>query len=302
MNLRPALVLSVLAVAAAPTVQAGEAPPVELAAGIVSPRARIGTPSRAEDVQEALRHARGLNDEAEMALAYLLAETGGLNAAHGLVELTHHRNTRVRASAFRSAARIGLRVDALRERAHRSLDAVLLEERLAAIEALGALGDGRDVPLLLALAEDEDPAIRAAAFRTLRTLTGLAIPYDLERWSYWWKLADQRARAQITDALEAFEGEEEVSLHQRLAVLELGWVEAPLLQRGLRRWLNSPDKRLRLEACQLATRHRIADLAPEIVQTYKFASAPELKAVSREALESFGMPVEEFDPEMAREP
>jgi hypothetical protein len=127
--------------------------------------------------------------------------------------------------------------------------------------------------------------------RTLRSLTGLRIPNDHLRWSYWWKATEGRVVTELMDVLETdAETLDEVTPRERFALRKLGWVQMQTLEQTLAQWLHATDDLLRQEACILAAHHRLADLGPSIERTKLFASDVGLSNAAAEALRVLGVP------------
>ncbi|MDF1701149.1 MAG: hypothetical protein P1V36_08325 [Planctomycetota bacterium] len=229
----------------------------------------FGTPARAEAVGQALEEALGDKDRG-LTLARALVASRGVEAARGLGRLLRERAPEVRIEALLGLARVGLRSDALAEAVHTRLADRFAtpRERWAAVVALGAVGDGHDVPGLLALASpvNEDRDLRAAAFRALGAITRTRLPPVHARWAYWWKKYEVRAEARVARAIAALEaapGSSEVVAHEA-ALAAYGWALPDETAAALTRWLRGGKEGLKLAACRLGTYHRVADLAEAI--------------------------------------
>ncbi|MHC5010870.1 MAG: hypothetical protein ACYTG6_07975 [Planctomycetota bacterium] len=289
-RLLPLLVLLASFVPGAKALHADGAAPVDEAPRTL--HERLGRPAAPEEARVAMREAVSAGPDALVALARALGVAGGRAAADTLSELLLHRDEGVRVAALQAATRVGLRSRRLRDRALLSLDMRSRAETRAALEALGALGDGRDMQRLLDAAAEGESADRRAAFRALRALTGAKAPYDVKRWQYLWRSMDERARAEVPRALDtiaARPGDAPAASH-RAVVRRLGWAVLPLVSRMMKEWLRDADPRLQRHACGIAADLRLADLAFEVEQAGRFATDhPSVVRAAREALVVLGM-------------
>lgn len=229
----------------------------------------LGTPARADAVRQALEEAEGDKDRG-VTLVRALVASRGVQAAHGLGRLLRERAPEVRIEALLGLARVGLRSDALAEAVHSRLTDRFApaRERWAAVVALGAVGDGHDVPGLLALAspDNEERDVRAAAFRALGAISRTRLPPVHARWAYWWKKYEARAEVRVERAIAALDaapGSSEGVAHEA-SLAAYGWAMPDVTTAALTRWLRSGKASLKLAACRLGTYHRLADLAPAI--------------------------------------
>ncbi len=231
---------------------------------------KLGAPATASAVDTALDDTAAGEGDA-VALARALAASRGVEAARGLGTLLKRRDAKVRIEAMLGLARVGLRSSGLAERLHKRLaDAhISKRERWAAVVALGAVGDGRDMEVLLGFAsrDTEDRELRAGAFRALAAITKVRIPFVHARWTYWWRKYETRGADRVKKAIEALEaapGAPDAIAHEA-ALAAYGWADLATLSEALARWLGGSAKGLEAVACRLASYHRLADLAPAIV-------------------------------------
>ena len=217
----------------------------------------------------------GSEPERAQALVKALAKSRGVEAARGLVELVEHRDADVRAEALLAMARVGLRSEALAEVVHeRLVDGFgTKRERWAAVVALGAVGDGRDVQTLLDLAspDQEDGEIRTAAFRALAAITRTRLPYVHARWTYWWKKQNDKAEERVLRAIEGLQrapGAAGASTHEAI-LATYGWIMPDTVMAALKRWLGGRPRGLEAAACRLTAYHRFADLAPQVTRVMR---------------------------------
>lgn len=229
----------------------------------------LGTPARQTAVDEALTSI-GSEPERALALVKALAKSRGVEAARGLATLAEHRDAAVRTEALLAMARVGLRGEAMAEVVHeRLVDGFgTKRERWAAVVALGAVGDGRDVQTLLDLAspDQEDGEIRTAAFRALAAITRTRLPYVHARWAYWWKKQNEKAEDRVLRAIEGLQrapGAASAPTHEAI-LATYGWIMPDTVQAALKRWLTGRPRGLEAVACRLTAYHRFADLAPQV--------------------------------------
>ena len=215
------------------------------------------------------------------ALAVELGAVGGHAAATGVADLLKRGGRRCRLPAIRAAGRIALRsaglANALREIARTGRS----EERLAAILALGGVGDGRDVDLMVAFAASTRGEARAACFQALRRITGTARPPSAARWRQYCATALERGPLLLPGLLNRIEtasAEEDTDPELR-QIAAYAWTAPELVEESVTAWLRSPDLHVRGAAICLVAELRLADLARETrriarhFQTGKFALA-----------------------------
>jgi hypothetical protein len=276
-RLLPAAALLALLVPVWPTRARGDAAPDEVQRPLFE---RLGRPARRERVMDALAAARLAGPAGLEALARALGRSGGTASADALTLFLGDRSREVRIAALASTLSVGLRTPDLRDAVvacTRSLDEA---ERRAAVEALGVVGDGRDVPVLLDLCAQGSSPDRRAAFRALRALTGARLPYDAPRWAYLWRSLSVRAEQEVPRALDLIAARPddpatEVSL---TLVRTHGWAVLPLVRHVVHGWFTDPDGRLRRNACTVAAALHLADFADAVLQTHRFALQDEATA------------------------
>jgi HEAT repeat protein len=225
--------------------------------------------------------------------ALRLAHAGGPAAAEGLPVLLGHTNAEVRLAALRTTAGMRLRSEPLRHGIQAALTgrSAAREERLTALEALGWVGDGRDVPALLDLCDDTDEETRQAAERAFLRLTGAVSPArSSARRRAWWAEVSPRAEAEVRTALDGLEGDPEgpdTSVHRQVLRAK-GWMDVEQVRARLFAWLWQPDPALRLEAIRAAAALRLVDLHAPLADLARSPSRDSLAAAAREALVALG--------------
>lgn len=257
--------------------------------------ARLGTPARAEVVHTLLAGLAPEDTNAAVRIAHALGHAGGCDAVAGCLRLLDHGAVEARLAAIEAAGRAGLRLESLARRLRRTVREGGDHEVRAAVEALGHVGDGRDVPTLLDLTESESSRMRAAAFHALEDLTGAKMPFVRARWVWYWKGFSDRADRLLPQVLAALEDAVDGPDRQALAALvrRYGWVDAAEVRLTVREWLVSPDRELRAIACRLVGELRLADLASETRECLRFAVSREHRQIALDALGVLGHPVEE---------
>lgn len=254
----------------------------------------LGKPARANAVFAALEALDRDDPASALYLVAALERSGGVEATKGLDRLLRSRHARVRVAALESIARLGLRAPEILDRVRFATMDTEIDVVRATCAALGAIGDGRDVPTLLLLARSEDRQTRLAAFRGLRALSGVRIPHVYARWSWWWKTRYERAQQELPRAFEALETlAEDASPEQHYALVEReAWVLLPRVREQLRRWLTGESLQHRVFACRLAAKLKLTDLLDPIRPLVRFGFAVELKQAAAEAVEVLsGAPV-----------
>lgn len=285
--MRAAFLISALLLGAALPAHAGEDP-------VRRWTTALGSPATADAVSKALDDALEEPGSA-VHLARALGATRGHVAILGLRELLRHREAAVRTEALLSVARLGLRSEKLGTAVRKLLKSsfVKAKERRAAILALGAAGDGRDIPALLKIAseEEKDTDARTAAFRAMRAITGATLPFVHTRWTYWWRKQDVQGRERLSKALSAtVEAKTRAArLSHETSVANLGWLDLPATRKALRSWLRSAAEGLLAPSCNLAAHLRLADLKPEISGLLKGRPKATLRKAAERALKRLGV-------------
>jgi hypothetical protein len=73
---------------------------------------------------------------------------------------------------------------------------------MEALETLGAMRDGKAVPVLIRTLADPDGLIQGAALKALRVITLKDLPPSAKKWNMWWAENENRARMEwVIDAL-----------------------------------------------------------------------------------------------------
>ncbi len=218
--------------------------------------------ARADEASPASGAAATTHEEALERIA-ALALRGGCAAVEEIDALLERHGDAVAPAAFQAIRTIGLRHGRLAARVRKALDASEPGLRRTATGALGLLGSGEDVPLLIDRLEDADGPTRSAARGALEHLTGTtqATP---QRWQAWWGRAQVAGRTALTGALDAIEegGPACASVRRvrRDQVHRYAWIDLPLVERTLSDWLRNGEVPLRGEALRLMTSLRLADL------------------------------------------
>lgn len=278
----PLLLLALLA--SAPAVAASES-----SAEAVRPQ-RLERPAQPELTRSLVASAlhTGTPDPAELALE--LGAAGGHAAAEGLTELLTRGGRQVLVPAFEAAGRVGLRYAPLAQILRRVASEQEAEVLVAAIDALGRVGDGSDAPRLLRLASAESPHVRAAAFRALRALAGTPVPPVASRWRWHWQTIDRRAKTDLMTAIHAVEANprsDDMSRHLQ-TIRAYGWANLPVIHETAYAWLVGADRELRRLGCWIVGELRLADHVQLIENTYRLAQRGALREEAARALQALG--------------
>lgn len=226
--------------------------------------------------------------------ARTLGATGGEATLPTLRRLLRHRAEGVRTAALRAIARVSLRSEKLAEKVHAivALRDGASPERLAAIAALGALGDGADMTLLLRLASQDtkSPKVRSAAFRAMGSISDCKLPFVHARWRYWWQKQSKRKRTLLEQAILALdeEPEGEAAGMYAAAVEKLAWLDMPYATAAITRWLAGTTPKLRPLACRLVGSLRLADLVPKLVSVARYGGSTPASRAAKDALKTLG--------------
>ena len=258
------------------------------------PTVRLSTPARTDEVRAALDEALQGDDALARSTADMLGGAGVYATLRALRTLVRHDAEVVRIAALEAVARVALRSDKLAERVHATArDAnASLSERVAAVEALAAVGDGGDMDLLLHLASRETPQVRlrAAAMRAMGKISGAKLPYVHARWSYWWKKQGTRKQGLLEKSILAINEEPEgegVDIYA--AVVEsLAWLDLPYTRKALKSWLDAGKPELRAIAVRLAGTLRLADLTDDLISVAKRRRSSELAQQALASLKQLG--------------
>ena len=243
-------------------------------------------------VQAAVRHPLVVGDPgaAQSLVAHLTARRGAAALA-GLRTLASHKSPEVRIAALGGVATLGLRGAGAAERARDGLRDFTPEVRLAAIAALGAVGEATDVPDLIELLQDEDKETQVAAHRALCALTGLRLASDARLWSYWWKQTAKELPQRFEKALKLLaDGGDETDLADARRLFEQSaWFDVPALEDAAREWLTSAEPRLRSEGFRLVAGARLAALADDVARALPGEAEPEVLPFAVECAVALGL-------------
>jgi len=255
----------------------------------------LGSPARPRAVRRLLRTALQDGSPALDVLADALGRAGGHAALEAATRLARDRDPRVRLHALGALELIGLRSGTAASLVFRLALEGEGRERLAAVAALGVVGDGRDVELLLALARSSQAAERSASFAALRRLTDVSIPAIPARWTWHWRTLQRRAQLDLERDLAKLEADPEGSTarSRRAALARQAWVDLEPVDDVLRRWARSTDPALRAHACWIIAELRLADHADEVRRCHVLAlPGSALAEESARALRVLGVPGE----------
>jgi HEAT repeat protein len=281
-----------LAVTSMPALAELEADPEPQAGALLT---KLGSSPSAELV-DAVVAATPVNEPSEArALAWALGHAGGRSVLPPLEMLLRSESAAVRMAALDALDRTNLRSEKVVRAVRNIAREAKGQLRAAAAVALGAVGDGRDVELLLSLTKSENESLRLAAFRALSRLTGANIPYVEARWTYYWKSYRRRAGLLLPQTLEAVAMD--AGAPDASALVDLmrlyAWIDVPMMRNYLADWLHDPDTTLRVVACRLIAHLRLADLGPDVEMTLRFAAQDELREEAQKALAVLGVPVDD---------
>jgi hypothetical protein len=271
-----------LALAGGSAVAAGQGEPLSLE-----------SPATADVVDRLVADPRFAAPAEAQRLVGALRVAGGHAASAGLVVLLGHETDDVKATALEAIAALGLRTERTAIAVRAAATSPSKRVRGRAIEALGRVGDGRDVPRLLDGLDGEDPDERSACLRALRTLSGMRMAASPVRWSQWWSKAEPRAQAELQWAAQemAIAAEAEGDLEAYASTLvRSGWVEILAARDTARTWMQGTETSLRVQGLRLVAALRLADLAPEVASALRFAGNEDAWAAI-DAARAIGVPV-----------
>jgi HEAT repeat protein len=241
--------------------------------------ARLGELPRLEAVEKLVRHPCAARPEWAQALVEVLSLHQSYASAMGLLALADHSIATVRAAALQTLTQVGLRVSAADARPVR---AALRDSdddvRVAAVAALGVVGDVADVPALLELLAHEDQRLQIAAFRALQSLTGLRLPNDQRQWTYWRTHSSAELTRRIDLAIQTIDrgGAEADLVDARLMLSSSAWFDASKIEDAVRAWLQSGDARLRIEGYGLTASARLGSMAEDVTCALRFETHVEI--------------------------
>jgi hypothetical protein len=257
--------------------------------------ASLGTPASARSLERLPALPRSLcSADAARAVA-ALGNAGGFEAADALRPFLEHRSASVRIAAARAVGAIGIRVRATVAELRDLATAREPEVRLAAYDALGRVGDARDVPGLLARLGAEETEVRAPALRSLRSITGVRLVGSVPRWERWWRLSSDALPRRLYEAIAAVTlGASEDVAAARATVVRYAWADMDAVEDATRGWLQSSDVRLRAEGARVTTALRLGGLADDVRSVLRYSSDPVLFAIAAEAAQAVGAPFDDI--------
>ena len=219
-----------------------------------------------------------------------LGVAGGHAAAVGLAELLDRGGRSARLPALQAAQRIALRSTPLAQALREVVRTGEPEERTAAVMALGTIGDGRDVGLVLALAASERGSARTVCFDALRAITGADLPPSAARWHRHCETARQRAALLLPPMLDRMESmpDESDPAPDLRRIAQSAWAAPELIHEAIGAWLYSPNRRLREAALVLVADLRLADFAQRVERTARHVSGGKLVDAARRAQSVLG--------------
>jgi hypothetical protein len=266
----------------APSFGGGEPPQSELPTPATRAAvARLMERSQHGDVAEALR------------LVDALRRAGGHEAVGALVALAARPEPELQAKALLALSALGLRTEKSAEVARRGARSKVASVRDAGIEALGRIGDGRDVAALLEGMASGDGEVRAVSYRAIRELSGLWMKASPTRWVLWWSkaktTAKDSARKAAREVEDAVEGEREDAETHLGLVVRNGWVDVAASRDLARTWIHSADRRLRSAGFRLAAGLRLGDLAGAVETALPFAQNGEDRFAALDAARVLGV-------------
>lgn len=260
----------------APAVAQAEAEAVDVAAAeFEAALAKLGELPRLEVVEKLVRHPCAARPEWAQPLVEILSLHKSYVSAMGLLALADHSIPSVRAAALRNLVQVGLRVSAADARPVRAaLRDYDDDARIAAVAALGVVGDDSDVPALIELLASEDQRLQLAAFRALKSLTGLQLPNDQRQWAYWRTHSSAQLTRRIDLAIQTIDhgGAEADLVDARLLLSSSAWFDARKIEDAVRAWLQSGDARLRIEGYGLTVSARLGSMAEDVTCALRLES------------------------------
>lgn len=209
-------------------------------------------PPRSESALEAHARLSMAEDATDARRAVIsLRMRGGFEASEILLRAARKGTPDVRADAIEALGQIGIRtretLSLLRDRA---TDELRPAERVAALEALGHLGGGRDVQTLLDALRAKRGSTRTAAFQSLTRLSGERLPASPTRVAQWWARHDKQHRGYLYKALDSMplavkeRRTRDIEVNRDI-VANKGWLDLGAVELALDEWLRSHDDTLR---------------------------------------------------------
>lgn len=255
----------------------------------------IGDPPRLELVSVLVRDPRLADPATARAVAEGLASRGGYAVAQGLLVLVRHRDAAVRMAALRGIAEVGLRrADGLIwvRKALRDTEPLV---RSAAFEAIGAVGDASDVPVLLEALASEDERTRLAGGRAITKLTGMNFATEeVARWNDWWKTAKGWIPVQLDRALAKLEmgGDKSDLRDARVVLAQYVWFDVEKVQGIVAGWLRTMDARHRIEGYRALHACRLGDLADNLRRAAVDEDDPAALAIALRSAKRLGVAID----------
>ena len=241
--------------------------------------AGLGELPRLDAVEKLVRHPCVARPEWAQPLVEILGLHKSYASARGLLALADHPIPTVRAAALQTLTHVGLRVSAADVRPVRAaLRDYDDDVRVAAVAALGVVGDDSDVPALIELLAHEDQRLQITAFRALQSLTGLRLPNDQRQWAYWRTHSSAQLTKRIDLAIQTIDqgGAEADVVDARLLLSGSAWFDARKIEDAVRAWLQSGDTRLRTEGYGLAASARLGSMADDVANALRIESDPDV--------------------------
>lgn len=237
----------------------------------------IGKPADARAVRDLVRAEEMRDPALALSLVGALWHAGGYGAQRGLATLASHRDRSVRIEALKGVAHLGLRIAEGMETIRSATRSADVEERTAAFEALGRVGDAKDVPDLLAVVETCEPCPSHAGARALAALSGERVPAGRGRWRAWWDQARKEVVPRLGPALDtvARSKDEAARAAARTLLAKHAWLVLADATEAARMWLRAADPGTRIEGYRLAAVLRQGDLAEEVTSAVKYERHPE---------------------------
>lgn len=258
----------------------------------------MGTPARA-DVVDDLVGAPGASTSSRGGdLVTALSRAGGTAAIQGLATLLRRGDDTVKSAVLAAVNGHTIRTASLLESVRTVFNSGSLAQRVAAADALGWIGDGTDVRRLVDALSSREAGFAPAAFSALGHLTRAKLALVPALWTSWWATTGARGKDELASALERFDGAVRSGdvAEVRATIDRWGWIDLERVGEDARRWLSSPDARVRAEACSVVESWRLGDLADEVRAALKYALEPMLWARSLSAARALGVPLEGIHP------
>lgn len=192
---------------------------------------------------------------------------GGLDATEVLLRVARRGDREARVAALEALGHVGIRTErVLSLLRSRAADALRVPQRAAALEALGRIGGGRDVPILLDGLRAKRGYVRTVAFKALSRLSGEPLPASPTRVAQWWKRHDKQHRKPLYEALDSMraavrEGREKVVKANSEMILRSGWLDLGAVQEAVEGWLATDVHALRNVGFEVVAALRLGDYA-----------------------------------------